>query len=102
MFKNKWIYLSFPRNIKECNLEDESIITEKERELFYGQKDHLRRYGKDYLKAFARNDCIITPIKESDIVSKLMIKSCSLKAEHGTWRDTYLKIEKTYSLKSLK
>lgn len=44
-----WAILQVPfSKILDTTFEDPSIITEKERELTFGQKDHVRIYGKDY------------------------------------------------------
>ncbi len=44
-------YISIPLN-KDLDetFEDDTIVTEEERLLFFGQKDHVRSYGKDFPK----------------------------------------------------
>lgn len=44
-----WSILQIPfSNILETTFEDHSVTSEKEREQVFGQKDHVRIYGKDY------------------------------------------------------
>ena len=44
-----WGIIQSPINIKrDETYEDESIISEKDREVHFGQKDHVREYGLDY------------------------------------------------------
>ncbi len=46
-----WGIIQSPINVeREKTYEDKSIITEKEREIHFGQKDHVREYGLDYDK----------------------------------------------------
>lgn len=40
-------------NILETTFEDPTVVREKEREVVFGQKDHVRIYGKDYTKRLA-------------------------------------------------
>ena len=48
---NGWAMLQVPiDNNRECTFEDFSIVVPQEREKYFGQKDHVRIYGKDYKK----------------------------------------------------
>ena len=45
-----WAILQVPffYPLPDTTLEDPSVVTPEEREIMYGQNDHLRKYGKDY------------------------------------------------------
>lgn len=44
------VQVPFYNPIPKITIEDKSVISEKERELLYGQSDHVRKYGNDYMK----------------------------------------------------
>jgi len=44
------VQVPFYNPIPKETLEDKSVTSKKERELLYGQSDHVRKYGKDYRK----------------------------------------------------
>lgn len=46
------IIMSFPISVNENTLEDNRIMTDEQREMYYGQKDHVRLYGKDFKNHF--------------------------------------------------
>lgn len=46
------IVMSFPISIEENTFEDNNITTDEQREKYYGQKDHVRLYGRDFKKHF--------------------------------------------------
>ena len=72
MLKNggKWVF-SFPicTDIEET-YEDESIDTPEKRLKAYGQKDHVRLYGRDYLRRFESYGLKITEYSPKDYFSK--------------------------------
>lgn len=46
---NAWAMLQVPISLKlDKTFQDDTIITPKDREKYYGQFDHVRIYGKDY------------------------------------------------------
>lgn len=48
--KNGWALLQVPIDEKRADtFEDPSVITPEEREKVFGQKDHVRTYGRDYV-----------------------------------------------------
>ena len=51
--KGKWIF-SFPICLDMTTQEDKNIKTPEERLKYYGQEDHVRLYGKDYLKRYEK------------------------------------------------
>ena len=44
------VQVPFYNPIPKETLENKSVTSKKERELLYGQSDHVRKYGKDYRK----------------------------------------------------
>ena len=50
--ENGKIIMSFPISMIQKTFEDKTIISEKAREEYYGQKDHVRLYGIDYKERF--------------------------------------------------
>jgi SAM-dependent methyltransferase len=52
-----WAILQVPwfSPILETTLEDPTIVGVREREKAFGQDDHVRKYGKDYLQRIARS-----------------------------------------------
>ena len=44
------VQVPFYHPIPENTIEDKSVVSKKERELLYGQSDHVRKYGYDYKK----------------------------------------------------
>lgn len=52
------------------DLCDDTKKTDEERIEFYGQADHLRKYGKDILKKISSDQYTITPIIQTDFLSE--------------------------------
>lgn len=46
--KDGKLIMSFPINTMQETFEDDAIISELDREKYYGQKNHVRLYGTDY------------------------------------------------------
>lgn len=46
--KDGWAIILVPIT-REKTIEDPTVVTPEEREKLYGQRDHVRRYGKDFL-----------------------------------------------------
>ena len=44
------VQVPFYHPIPKDTIEDKSVVSKKERELLYGQSDHVRKYGYDYKK----------------------------------------------------
>ena len=51
-----WAILQVPffNPVPALTLEDSSVTSPREREKLYGQADHVRKYGKDYLQRISR------------------------------------------------
>ncbi len=57
-----WGIIQSPINEKrETTYEDKTITSENEREKHFGQKDHLREFGKDYASQLEKGGFEVTP-----------------------------------------
>lgn len=65
------LFLNFPYKNIEKTFEDKSITTPEERSKYYGQSDHVRLYGKDFLKHLDFVSCKVEQLEEK----KCFIKS---------------------------
>jgi len=52
---NGWAIIQSPVYNIENTIEDKTITDPKEREKLFGQRDHVRKYGKDYAKRLSRS-----------------------------------------------
>ena len=67
--KGGWAVLLSPINPeRETTYEDSSITSPEEREKHFGQKDHLREFGKDYAEVLSRAGFMVEDI---DFVSSI-------------------------------
>jgi SAM-dependent methyltransferase len=64
-------------NIDET-LEDPSITTPEQRELYYGQRDHLRLYGNDYVTKLRDSGFIVTEDNFIQTLDNSLIKRYAL------------------------
>ena len=56
--------------IPEITIEDKSIVDKKEREILYGQSDHVRKYGKDYKKRLSSVGLKVDKIQSNKFLEK--------------------------------
>ncbi len=74
-----WALLNAPVDFnRETTYEDKSITTEEEREKNFGQKDHVRVYGKDYISRLENAGFVITTFEGKDICDKTEMKKFGL------------------------
>jgi SAM-dependent methyltransferase len=66
--KNGWGIIQSPVYQQEKTIEDTSVTDPSERERIFGQRDHLRKYGRDYAKRLGRSGLIV---EENNFVKKL-------------------------------
>ena len=66
--RNGWAILLVPITV-EKTFEDFSITTPEERTRVFGQHDHVRRYGKDYIDRLREAGFKVREIKVQDIFS---------------------------------
>lgn len=64
------IIMSFPISLDTPTFEDEKIVTEIEREMYFGQKDHVRLYGNDYRERLEQYGLNVESYSPSDYFSK--------------------------------
>ena len=78
---NGIVQVPFYNPISEVTVEDKLIVSKKERELLYGQSDHVRKYGNDYkrrLESTGLNVEVKKPnlfLKDSEIKKYCIIRS---------------------------
>lgn len=91
---NGKIIMSFPISTEKTTLEDSTIVTEEERERYYGQNDHVRLYGMDFkerLESYGLNVNVYTPnaymsreeIEHYGLIQDDMVMICSVKNDEG-------------------
>lgn len=59
---NGWGILQSPVYDLDKTIEDPSITNPVERERIFGQRDHVRKYGKDYAERLSRSGLTVTEI----------------------------------------
>jgi SAM-dependent methyltransferase len=72
-----WAVLLVPITV-ERTYEDPSIVDPKERELAFGQWDHVRRYGGDFAERLEESGFLVTPFSSSQIASSAEIDTMRL------------------------
>ena len=65
---NRWAILNVPIT-SEKTFEDSSIVDPKERLKAFGQEDHVRRYGPDYVERLRDSGFTVEIIKVADLVN---------------------------------
>ena len=65
---NRWAILNVPIT-SEITFEDASIVDPKERLKVFGQEDHVRRYGPDYVERLRAAGFTVEIIKVSDLAN---------------------------------
>ena len=72
------IIFSVPININENTYEDSSIITEEDRFKAFGQRDHVRLYGKDIIERFEKYNLCLDEYNVSKLLNKKQIEKYRL------------------------
>lgn len=72
------ILMSFPISMKQKTFEDSSIISDEDRDRYYGQKDHVRLYGTDYKERFEQYDLDIKVFSPKDFLTNEDIEKYGL------------------------
>lgn len=89
------IVMSVPVCTDQDTYEDASVVNEKDRELKYGQKDHVRLYGKDYkerLESYGLSVQVKTP---------LQILSCAEIEKYGFIKDDVILLCRVYNQENI-
>ena len=72
------LFISFPVDMKlEKTFQDDSITSPQDREKYYGQNDHVRKYGKDVFERL-KADYSAKFIFKKDILSDAQIKKLNI------------------------
>ncbi len=73
--KNGWAIMQVPffSPVPEVTYEDKSITDPREREKAFGQDDHVRKFGKDYLQRIAKSG--LTP-EANEFAKKMTPEEC--------------------------
>lgn len=79
--QNGKIIMSFPVSMEENTLEDYSIVAEEERKKYYGQKDHVRLYGKDFKKRLETYGLNVVVYSPKDYMNEEVIEQYGLIAD---------------------
>jgi SAM-dependent methyltransferase len=58
----------------EETFEDSSIVTPEDRDKYYGQKDHVRLYGRDYIQRFSQSGFDITEYSPNKEMNEDMVR----------------------------
>ena len=78
----------FKGNKIDVTFEDPSITNPKDREVLFGQKDHVRIYGRDYQNRLINSGFNVTIDKFGDSLSDVDIKKYSLLPNDVTCNET--------------
>ena len=77
---NGWAILNVPITTDET-FEDPSVIDPEERRLIFGQRDHVRRYGPDYVDRLKSVGFDVVRFVPSDLLSDATILKYGLSGE---------------------
>lgn len=75
---NGWGIIQSPVYDQEITLEDNSITDPKEREKVFGQRDHVRKYGKDYAKRLSQSGLRVLENNFAQHLPEALIKKHAL------------------------
>ena len=75
-----WEILQVPI-IGEKTLEDPSITSDEEREVIYGQADHVRIYGLDYIERLKKAGFMVTVESFANQFEEEMIEKYNLSTD---------------------
>lgn len=76
--KDGKIIMSFPICSTQNTYEDDNIVSEEDRNRFYGQKDHVRLYGTDYKERFERYGLEVQTFSPKDYLTDVEIQKYGL------------------------
>lgn len=80
--KNGWAILNVPINGRKT-FEDSTIVTPQERLKAFGQEDHVRWYGQDYIERLSASGFKVKTFKTNDLVSDSEAKKMGISAYNG-------------------
>lgn len=79
---NGWAILNVPIT-RETTFEDSSIVDPQERLKAFGQEDHVRRYGQDYVERLRDSGFTVKIIKVGDLANSDEVVSMGLTQASG-------------------
>lgn len=80
-----WASLQIPRGTQEDTEEDLSITDPEERERLYGNKEHVRRYGKDYQLRLEKAGFEVLTFSKEDVLTPDIKEKVSVESEKEIW-----------------
>ncbi|MDR0569412.1 MAG: methyltransferase domain-containing protein [Spirochaetaceae bacterium] len=83
--KTGWAVLLVPIGDREKTYEDSRITSEGGRFWAFGQKDHLRKYGKDYTDRLRSAGFTVSVIGRNALADTKKIQEMGLKEDSETW-----------------
>jgi len=83
--KGGWAVLLVPVADMDKTYEDFSITTGQGREKAFGQWDHVRRYGRDYVDRLKSAGFDVTAVKNHELASAEEINKCVLNEDAERW-----------------
>jgi len=72
------VQVPFYKPIPKYTIEDKNIKSKKDREKYYGQSDHVRKYGEDYKQRLESTGLKVEIVYPSDFLSKSEMKLYSV------------------------
>ena len=85
--RDGWAIINVPVSSRRKTFEDVHATSPEDRQRLFGQGDHVRIYGKDYIKRLESCGFFVKKIKASDFISKKNISLMGVTKEAG---DIYL------------
>jgi len=82
--KGGWAILLVPMEDTDKTYEDFSIDTDYEREKAFGQSDHVRKYGRDYVDRLRSVGFNVTVVKGQELTSAEEMERCVLNENPGS------------------
>jgi ubiquinone/menaquinone biosynthesis C-methylase UbiE len=68
--RDGWAIINVPVSSRRETFEDIMVVDPLEREMLFGQGDHVRIYGKDYITRLRSCGFFVKEIKAKDFISK--------------------------------
>ncbi len=73
---------------EDVTQEDLSVTDPMERERRYGQQDHVRSYGKDFMQRLEAAGFLVTVLSKEMLVDGEMLQRISVECEDQVWIST--------------
>jgi predicted SAM-dependent methyltransferase len=83
--KDGWAILLVPIADMDKTYEDSSIVSEVDRLRAFGQGDHVRKYGRDYIDRLRSVGFNVKKMASNDLLDDETIKSMAIKEDTDQW-----------------